>query len=230
MKDLTEYSITRFKKGTTPNDGEVIYSRVFHREEFDLKKKAIDRLYEYAQASEKNIVKFITIGFEITRVDKDAEFNNAGENIYKEHTAKRILAATRLARYMSKKDNTYVYFCKPIIEEHGEFYITSGQRNTKSFNNEDKLKTIKKQISARKAVVTRAINKAKKVRAKYESTLFADGYKDDPKFVKLISSISVKKERLRKAKSLTVDDMEDVLGGIKEQSLKSYRKLEAEAA
>jgi len=226
MTSLTEFNIIKFKVGTDPHSsGEVIFSKIFNREEFQTKKKAVARLLKKVESYETELVDYKNIGFTISKVPKDADFNDVGVVVYKELFTKegtsplRAKAAFRLTKYISKTDKNFDYFAKHVQERIGQYYIISGQRNTELLDKNDKLKTIKRKISARKAVLTRKINEAKKIRLSHSVTLFPDGYLSDPKFKRTLQSVISNKTRLHRTKELKIGDIESIIGGCAETSL-----------
>jgi len=227
MIEITEFTITKFLQGETPSEGEILYSRIFTRESFNASKKALKRLTDIVMHQEKELVKYVNIGFTISKVAKDAEFNDNGSIILKESTSNkhRTKAAFRLAKHLSKNDKAFNYFARHIQNKEGKYHIITAQRNTVLLNDDDKLKSLKRKTSARKAVLTRTINKAKKIRDSYKATLFQDGYKEDDRFLKAIVTVKTKRERYKDMKISTTQEIESVTGGFNKGSINSLKKI-----
>ncbi len=230
MTDIVEIIFKTYKTGTHPHDGKIIWSKIFLREEYDRKSKAIKRLISYIENRDKDKHEYI-LGNTVTinREYKNAPLNADRELVYnkdidsdKEFHKK---AAQRLARYLTKTSDDYNYYGGVVLEEHGENCYILGSRYTKILDTGDKQRLINKKISARKAALTRSINKAKKVRTNYSQTLFPDDYTRDIKYIKLLTNMKFQRSRLSQAKNMKIQDVEDSVGEMQISSVSSFNKL-----
>ena len=230
MTPIYEFFITRYKKGTHPHsDGAVIWSRIFFRDEYEKREKAIKRLFRSIEKCDDELAYLITTGVKIRKVKYDAAFNDMGEIIVskkiKKDEATSLRAAKRLAAHLQKSDAMYMYIASTQTEERGTIAYLSGLRPGSLHDADDKVKIIKGKIRGRKSALTRAINQAKKVRSAHAITLFPDEYKTDPKFVRLLGTLSAKRERLKIAKKMTLIDVDDTSCEYSELAGPSLQKM-----
>ncbi|WP_457748752.1 hypothetical protein [Sulfurimonas sp.] len=218
MLKITEFTLTKYKQGKTPSDGEVIWAYATTREAAQQKNKAIARLCKYIEQKDPNRHEYYDGDFvELTKMRRDAPFNDNGEVIYKKpitgDTKFHRKAIQRLARYLSKRDDEYIYFGKLPLLERGENCYVLSLRSTKILNVADKEKQIKNQIRGKKAAITRNINKAKKLRESYKATLFPDEYKTDKRYISLVANLYKQKKRLADNRKSDIGTIPTVIGG-----------------
>jgi len=218
MLNMVEYTLTKYKKGMCPRDGKIIWSYAMTREDGQKRHKTIARLCKYIMQKDPNKHEYYDGTFvEITKIRKDAAFNDSGKIIYKRtingYTKFHRKAIQRLARYLSKRDDEYIYFGKlPLFGRGDNCYILSS-RDTEILNNTDKEKVIKNKIRGQKAAITRNINKAKRIRENCKDTLIPDGYKTNKRFVSLVTNLYKQRERLTKHKTKKIQSVNTVVGG-----------------
>jgi hypothetical protein len=218
MLKITEFTLTKYKQGKTPSDGEVIWAYATTREAANDKCKSIARLCKYLEQKDLNRHEYYDGDFvELIKMRRDAPFNDSGEVTYKRaiigDTKFHRKAIQRLARYLSKKDDEYIYFGKLPLFERGENCYVLFQRSTKILNNIDKEKQIKNQIRGKKAAITRNINKAKKIRESYRTTLFPHEYKANKRYISLVNNLSKQRNRLRECRKIGIKNIDTVTGG-----------------
>lgn len=218
MLKIVEFTLTKYKQGKTPSDGEVVWAYATTRNNAHNKRKAIARLCKYLEQKDPNRHEFFDADFvELVKMRRDAPFNDNGEVIYKRaiagDTKFHRKAIQRLARYLSKIDDEYIYFGTLPLFERGENCYILSLRSTKILNDTDKEKQVKNQIRGKKAAITRNINKAKKLRETYKITLIPDGYKTDKRYVSLVTNLYKQKNRLAKCRKTGTDNIDTVVGG-----------------
>ena len=218
MLKITEFTLTRYKQGKTPKDGEVIWAYAATREDAQKKRKAIARLCKHIEQKDPNRHEYYDGDFvELVKMKKNTSFNDNGEVFYKRaitgDTKFHRKAIQRLARYLSKRDDENIYFGKlPLFEKGENCYILSS-RNTRMLNNRDKEKQIKNQIRGKKAAITRNINKAKRLRESYKATLMPDEYKTDKRYVSLVTNLYKQKKRLAECRKTETKSINAIAGG-----------------
>ena len=218
MLKIVEFTLTKYKQGKTPSDGEVVWAYATTRADAQNKRKAIARLCKYLEHKDPNKHEFFDGDFvELVKMRRDAPFNDNGEVIYKKditgNTKFHRKAIQRLARYLSKRDEKYIYFGKLPLLERGENCYVLSLRDTKILNDIDKEKQIKNQIRGKKAAITRNINKAKKLRESYRVTLMPDEYKTDKRYISLVTNLHKQKKRLLECRTSGIKSVDTVIGG-----------------
>ena len=218
MLKIVEFTLTKYKQGKTPGDGEVIWAYATTRADAQNKRKAIARLCKYLEHKDPNKHEFFDGDFvELVKMRRDAPFNDNGEVIYKKaivgDTKFHRKAIQRLARYLSKRDEKHIYFGKLPLFERGENCYVLSLRDTKILNDADKEKQIKNQIRGKKAAITRNINKAKKLRESYKATLMPDEYKTDERYISLVSNLHKQRQRLAACRRSGIINVSTVVGG-----------------
>ena len=218
MLKITEFTLTKYKQGKTPKDGEVIWAYATTRKDADNKRKAIVRLCKYMEQKDPNRHEYYDSDFvELAKMRRDAPFNDNGEVIYRKSitgdTKFHRKAVQRLARYLSKRDDEYIYFGKLPLLERGENCYQLASRDTVILNDADKEQKIKNQIRGKKAAITRNINKAKKLRESYKATLMPDEYRADKRYISLVSNLYKQKQRLAACRRSNIDKIPTVVGG-----------------
>ncbi len=218
MLKIVEFTLTKFKQGKTPSDGEVVWAYATTRDDAQNKRKAIARLCKYLEQKDPNKHEYYDGDFvELVKMRRDAPFNDNGEVIYKKDitgdTKFHRKAIQRLARYLSKRDDEYIYFGKLPLFERGENCFVLSLRSTKILNRVDKEKQIKNQIRGKKAAITRNINKAKKIRESYNATLMPDEYKTDKRYASLVTNLYKQKKRLIEFQKAGIKSIDTVVGG-----------------
>jgi hypothetical protein len=228
MIEVTETIIYKYQKGTSPNEGVVVWSNVSKRD--SVNKKAFNRLYTYIQGKDDNLHSYEFGNKAVLRRElADGLFNDSGVVVFEKDISdnkdfhKR--AMQRLARYLTDRSDEYNYYGGVPLVEVGENCYQYAIRNTIVYNHIDKEKKIKKLVSARKSVITRSLNKAKKIREGYFNSLFPEYYKTDEKIAKLLTNLKKQKIRLHIAKRMKPSEYEDTIGDIKPTSLKSFNKV-----
>jgi hypothetical protein len=218
MLKIVEFTLTKYKQGKTPSDGEVVWAYATTREAADSKRKSIARLCKYLEQKDPKRHEYYDGDFvELIKMRRDAPFNDNGKVIYKRaitgDTKFHRKAIQRLARYLSKRDDEYIYFGKlPLLERGENCYILSS-RDTKILSDIDKQQQIKNQIRGKKSAITRNINKAKKIRELYRATLMPDEYKTDKRYVSLVTNLYKQKKRLSDFRKSKIDSINTVVGG-----------------
>lgn len=218
MLKITEFTLTKYKKGKTPSDGEVIWAYATTREAAQQKNKAIARLCKHLEQKDPNRHEYYDGDFvELTKMRRDAPFNDNGEVIYKKSitgdTKFHREAIQKLARYLSKRDDKYIYFGKLPLLERGENCYVLTSRSTKMLNDADKEKQIKNQIRGKKAAITRNINKAKRLRESYKATLMPDAYNTNKRYISLVTNLYKQKKRLAECRKTEIKSVDTVIGG-----------------
>ena len=230
MRNTTEAIFTKYKAGTTPKDGEVLWSRIFFHEEYVKKEKAIKRMCRIVEANDplrREWVHDDTVT--IRRVAEDADFNNEGvvifEKVKTDNKAVTHKAAQRLARYLTSKKDGFVYFGGYKTISVGQNVYMFSTRGSEILNTKDKETYLRRKLGGRKGALTRSLIKLRKIRDEYRKTLFPDGYKDDKKFKQLMKYLPNQKSRVWEAKRMTISDVEHTNGSIEEKSIPSLMKL-----
>ena len=225
MQDIVEIQITKYKKGTHPHDdGEVLCSYIISGSEEDKKLKALRRLLEYVKSKDDNLLTFKrSQTYQLLKFKTDGVFNEKGEIVFskeikgnKEFHSK---ALRRLANILSRKNGENYYVAYVPLVEHGENCYIMSTRATKKLNEKDKLKQWKKQISAKKAAITRNKNKAKNIREEYKTTLFPNAYKDNKRFKSLVKYLYAQKSRLHGFIGIGLKNIETIVGGYNPSSV-----------
>ena len=219
MLKITEYTLTKYKQGKTPSDGEVVWAYATTREAAQQKYKVIARLCKYLEQKDPNRHEYYDgDSVELVKMRRDAPFNDSGEVIYKRaitgDTKFHRKAIQRLARYLSKRDDEYIYFGKLQLLERGENCYQLASRDTVILNDVDKEQQIKNQIRGKKAAITRNINKAKKIRESYKATLMPDEYRTDKRYLSLVTNLYKQRKRLSISKKSSINKIPTVIGGI----------------
>lgn len=218
MLKIVEFTLTKYKQGKTPSDGEVLWAYATTRDDAQNKRKAITRLSKYLEQKDTNRHEYYDGDFvELIKMRRDAPFNDNGEVIYKKDitgdTKFHRKAIQRLARYLSKRDEKYIYFGKLPLLERGENCYVLSLRSTKILNKTDKEKQIKNQIRGKKAAITRNINKAKKLRESYKATLIPGEYRADKRYISLVSNLYKQRQRLAACRRSGIVNVSTVVGG-----------------
>lgn len=218
MLKIVEFTLTKYKQGKTPSDGEVVWAYATTRDDAQNKQKAITRLCKYLEQKDPNRHEYCDGDFvELVEMRRDAPFNDNGEVIYKRaitgDTKFHRKAIQRLARHLSKRDDEYIYFGKLPLFEKGENCYVLSLRDTKILNDTDKEKRIKNQIRGKKAAITRNINKAKKLRESYRTTLMPNEYKTDKRYASLVTNLYKQKKRLAECRLVGIKSVDTVVGG-----------------
>ena len=218
---------------SNPNEGEAIWGRIISFEEKKKKEKAIYRLASIVKASDPeyhDLVMGDTL--EIWRERKHGAFNQTGEVVYTKdisgnNVAKKLhnKAGQRLARYLSKINKEYNYYCRVEWVGIGRYGYQVGWRHTEILSVSDKELIIKRKITGRKSALTRSINKAKAVREEYRTSLFPEAYTTDIRYMRLLKYLPAQRKRLHEAKRMVPDDIEDVTGSIQEISRASLENM-----
>jgi len=219
MLKITEFTLTKYKQGKTPSDGEIIWAYATTQKTAQQKYKAIVRLCKYLEQKDPNRHEYYDgDSVELVKMKRDAPFNDNGEVIYKRVVTGDAKfhrkAIQRLARYLSKNDEEYIYFGKQPLCERGENNYQLASRDTAVLNETDKQKQIKNQIRGKKAAITRNINKAKKLRESYKATLFPDAYKTDKRYISLVSNLRKQRQRLVANRKIEASEIPTVTGRI----------------
>lgn len=136
------------------------------------------------------------------RVDKIVSFY---KNKYENY---RIVEEIWYAKTILKEDGTQERFVSENKEEnlfcdckYEGICVRSSIRYYSIFENEDeKIQHYRRRIAGFRGAITRNINKAKKIRSKYATTLFPQNYKEDQKFCRLIRNIRLNIKRWKDAK------------------------------
>jgi len=202
---ITKYD---YRVSPNPNLGTPIWGRVIPKEDLVNKKRAIFRLERILKSNDVKRHDYILDDtLYITKERKNGPFNQKSETVYKKdisgdeaHKKQQQKAAQRLARYLSKKSDTYDYYCKIALLDIGQYGYCTSQRSVSILDNKDKQTHIVRKISGRKAALRRNINKAKKIRNVYKSTLFPEAYAQDKKFMQIMRFIPDQRKRLSQAK------------------------------
>ena len=226
MTKIADFTLTKYKHGTTPHHGEIVWRYITTKEEAQKKRKAIARLCKFIEKKDPNRYEFFDGDFvELIKMRKDAEFNDSGEVIFKRSIAGDAKfhrkAIQRLARYLSDRDDEYIYFGKLPLKSKGENCYILHLRDTVMFSRSDIDKRHNNQIRAKKAAITKSINKAKKIRQKYRESLLLDGYKSDPKYISLVSNLWKQKQRYFHQKR-SKPDYRNNTNGIDEETKKRF--------
>lgn len=240
MTDIVEFEIKRYnnKQSANWNLGETIWSAVFKREDAEKKRKAIKRLVSMLEANEPDLYDLVPGDtLKIFKVKNVTNFNDMGEEIYsrdikgctRDQKAKKHLAARRLCRFLSDRDDEHWYAGRIETVGVGTYGYALTQRSSKVLSISDRELAIKRKISGRKAAITRNVNKAKAVRKEYRTSLFPDEYRSDSKYMRLLKYLPDQKRRLHEAKRMVPDDIESVEGGVLEGSMRSLERLLQEA-
>lgn len=200
MLKIVDFTLTKYKHGTTPNDGEIAWRYITTNDEAQNKRKAIARLCKYLEQKDPNRYEYYDGDFvELVKMRRDSDFNDSGDVIYKKAIGGDAKfhrkAIQRLARYLSKRDGEYIYFGRLPLLSRGENCYILHLRDTVVLSEYDIRKRHKNQLRGKKAAITKSINKAKKIRDKYKSSLMLDGYRSDPRFVSLVSNLWKQKQR-----------------------------------
>jgi hypothetical protein len=240
VTEAVEFTITKYPRGKHPHhDGTVIWGRVVSREEFTKREKAFYRLKRIIEASDPDSIQYLFGDtLEVTRMRKDAAFNDMGEVIYAEdlsgteeaYRLQRKHCIGYLVKYLSDINDAYNYYYK--IEPRvagGNGYLT-GTRYTKVFNSDDKKRLIKQKINGRKSAISKSINKIRKIMDSYANTLMPEGYRSDRKFVSLLAHLPAQRKRLYEAETMHIDEVEDISGRIEEVSRPSLEILLSQQA
>ena len=223
-KEIEEIQIIKYKQGTHPHyDGEVIYSCITDSKD-DKKLKAVERLSDIIKANDPNCF-YYTRGdtFQLLKMRKDAAFNDPGKIVYsktfKDNKDFHLKALKRLAKFLTERDKKYIYFAQNPLKENGENVYMVTTRATKMFDEKDKLQIWKRKIAAQKGAITRNINKAKKIREKYNDSLFEEVYKDDKRFKSLVKNLYKQKARVQKLLKDDYRELPTISGGYNSKSV-----------
>ena len=225
MQDIAELQITKYKRGTHPHDdGEVLCSYIIEAKKEEKSLKALKRLTKYIESNDNNLFTFTrSETYQLRKFKTDGAFNEKGETVFsKEIKGNKELhskALRRLAKWLSKKDNKYFFVAViPFVTQGENCYLISS-RKTKMLNKEDKYKTIKRKIVGQKGAITRNINKAKKIKHEYKTTLFPDSYKDNKRFKSLVKYLYVQKSRMYELTHMQLDGIKTIVGGYNPSSV-----------
>ena len=120
---------------------------------------------------------------------------------------------------LTKRDKEYIYFAQNQLRENGKNVYIVTTRATKMFDEKDKLQIWKRKISAQKGAITRNINKAKKIREKYNNSLFEEAYKDDKRFKSLVGNLYKQKARLHELFEKDYRQISTISGGCNQKSV-----------
>ncbi len=120
---------------------------------------------------------------------------------------------------LTKRDKEYIYFAQNQLRENGKNVYIVTTRATKMFDEKDKLQIWKRKISAQKGAITRNINKAKKIREKYNNSLFEEAYKDDKRFKSLVGNLYKQKARVQKLLRSDYRELSTISGGYNSKSV-----------
>lgn len=238
MISAVEIVITKYDRtvSANPNEGTPIWGRILTRENEENKKRSIHRLANILKANDPESFDYVFDNtLIIVKEKKNGAFNQKAEPVYtkdilgsEEQKQFHKKAAQRLARYLSKNDSEYNYYSRIELMPVGKNGYQVSFRYTSIMTDADKRVTIKRKITGRKSALTRNINKAKKVREEYKTSLFPEGYKTDKRYVRLLKYLPDQRARLHTAKRMAPEDVEDVIGSIKEISVPSLQKIIAE--
>lgn len=240
MISVVEVLITKYDRTVShnPNEGTPIWGRIMTRENEQSKKKSIHRLANILKASDPESYDYVLDDtLIIVKEKKNGAFNQKGETVYtrdisgsEEKKQLHKKASQRLARFLSKNDSEYNYYSRIELIPVGKNGYQVSYRYTNIMTIEDKLLSIKRKITGRKSALTRNINKAKKVREEYKTGLFPEGYRTDKRFLRLLKHLPAQRDRLHAAKRMTPEEIEDVVGNLKEISVPSLKRIMAEVA
>lgn len=232
MENITEAIFRKYDAGTTPGDGEILWSRIFFHDEYLKKEKAIKRMCRIIEVSDPLKREWVfNDTVTIRKVAEDANFNDDGvvifEKVKTENKATTHKAAQRLARYLTSKKDGFVYFGGYKTVGVGKNVYMFATRGSQILNTKDKETYLRRKLGGRKGALTRSLIKLKKIRDAYRKTLFPDGYKEDKKFKQLMRYLPNQKSRVWEAKRMTLADVEHTNGDIENNSIPSLMKLVA---
>ncbi|PCI30181.1 MAG: hypothetical protein COB67_02530 [SAR324 cluster bacterium] len=213
MRQIVEYTIRRYKHGSTPNDGTILYTKLFYREDYNRRKESLQRLYQILESRDDLVHFSYPIALQIKKVKKTAAFNEPGEVVYKrplKHTQSEFPALKRLAAIYEAQDKNHYFYASYENGQKGEHVYHGGIRLLDMLNPDDKKTLRRRIIGGRKAAITKVLNKAKAIRNNYMSSLFPDEYVTDPRYIKLLDSIAPKRKRLQEAKRMKENDIPDL--------------------
>ena len=162
MTDIVEFEIKRYnnKESANWNLGETVWSGVYKSDDVEQKRKAIKRLVSILEANESDLYDLVPGDtLKIFKVKNVTRFNDMGEEVYskdvsgctKEQKSKKHLAARRLCRYLSSRDDEHWYAGRIETVGIGTYGYALTQRHTKLLSAKDRELTIKRKITGRKS-------------------------------------------------------------------------------
>lgn len=230
MLNIVEMTLVKYRYGTTPSSGEVLWAKIVKLEDAERKRQAANRLALFIEMRDKER-HYYALGdkLTITRERKDADFNTPLECVYErkvlDNKTFHKKAAQRLARYLSKKSDTYNYYGGVPLVGHGTYCYQLSYRSSSVLSLKDKMKTLKDKTRGRKSAITRNKNRARAIKESYKGTLFPDDFKTDKRYMSLISNLPHQEKRLKEIETASTDAVETVIGGYCHLSKPSLNKL-----